>query len=159
MKDTVNRASATIGENTTLLTIGVTGTCERKGLRLQSYFLIICGTYNRCGHSVAQGFRIRRAVTVIVRLRAGCNLTDTYSSGDSDTPSLLLGSLVDLRVVHELSATLLSEVFCDCCSERGLSVIDVLWGRRYVSVDHLIRWQHSLHQWYRCCEIARSATL
>ena len=126
MKDTVNRASSTIRENTTLLTIGVTGTCGREGVRLRPYFMIICGTYNRCGHSVEQGFRIQRAVTIVVRSQAECDLTDTYSSGDGDTSGLLLGSLVDLRVVHELSATLLSEVFCDCCSERGLSVINVL---------------------------------
>jgi hypothetical protein len=50
----------------------------------------------------------------------------TYSGRDGDPSGLLLGRLVDLRVVHELSTALLGEVLGDGGGKGGLSVIDVL---------------------------------
>jgi hypothetical protein len=51
----------------------------------------------------------------------------TYRSGDGNTSSLLLGSLVDSTVVHEFSTVLLGQVFCDSGGQCSLSVINVLF--------------------------------
>jgi len=50
----------------------------------------------------------------------------THRSTDGDTSSLLLRSLVDLGVVHELSSTLLREMLGDGGGQSRLSVVDVL---------------------------------
>ena len=52
----------------------------------------------------------------------------THSSRDRDTSRLLLGRLVNLRIVHKLSAALFREVLGDGGGQGGLSVIDVLYG-------------------------------
>ena len=53
----------------------------------------------------------------------------TYSSANRDTSRLLLGSFVNLGVVHELSASLLSQMLGDGGSQSSLSVIDVLYAQ------------------------------
>ena len=50
----------------------------------------------------------------------------THSSTNGNTSSLLFWCLVDLTVVHELSAALLRQVLRDGSGQRSLSVIDVL---------------------------------
>lgn len=88
---------------------------------------------SRCGRSVGCPSRIRRAV---MSMQINVLVPVTYGSRDGDTSSLLLRSLVDLGVVHELSSTLLGKVLGDSGGQSCLSVVDVLTLANRHQQDH-----------------------
>ena len=67
-----------------------------------------------------------RAVNVSVVTSLGLILN--VSGVDRDTTSALLGSLIDVGVIHELCVALQSQILGDSSSQSGLAVVNVTDG-------------------------------
>lgn len=94
-------------ESSPKLTIGVTGTINVCVMSVLSLVLDVLNTFS----TPSEGPRRDEG---------------TYSSGDGDSSSLLLGSLVNLTVIHKLSTSLFGQVLRDGCCQGCFSMIDVL---------------------------------
>ena len=78
------------------------------------------------GDHVLDVVSMARAVNVGVVTLLGVVLN--VSGVDRDTTSLLLGSLVDAGVIHEVGVALQSQVLGDGGSQSGLAVVNVTDG-------------------------------
>ena len=67
-----------------------------------------------------------RAVNVSIVTSVGLILN--VSGVDRDTTSALLGSLIDVGIVHELCVALQSQVLGDSSGQSGLAVVNVTDG-------------------------------